>query len=139
VTVYSGSIEEEGQSGFTLIEVLVAIAIFSVGFAVLANVISNSRSLGLRAENMSRAVSLAQSVMARVGADIPVKPSYFEGEVANGFRWELTVQPDGTSGFGRARGVGAYVVRINVAWKEGSHEKQYELVTLRLGAIEPRR
>jgi general secretion pathway protein I len=121
------------EAGFTLVEVIVALAILSVGLSILLGVISNSLRQTGSAERMAEAGSLAQSLMAEVGTDLPIKPEQREGLFPNGYRWHLKMVPYGDAGEREEWPVGAYTISTEVDWEEGTDRHSYALTTLRLG------
>src|SRR5437773_11599039 len=77
----------EGEAGFTLVEVIVALAILSLGLSVLLGVISGSLRQTADAARMAEASALAQSLLAEVGTDLQIKPEQRSGQFRNGYRW----------------------------------------------------
>ncbi len=77
--------------GFTLLEVLLAFVIFSISFAVVLQIISGSIRNTMRSKQYTEVALIAQSVMDRVGLEIPLE----SGSQANGesgdYRWELAI------------------------------------------------
>jgi general secretion pathway protein I len=121
------------EAGFTLVEVIVALAILSAGLSLLLGLISNSLRQTASAQRMAGANSLAQSLMAEVGTDLPIRPEVRSGQYPNGYRWHLKMQPyDGTRD-NEERPVGLYSISAEVEWEEGTDRRFYALTTLRLG------
>src|SRR5690242_7186668 len=79
----------EGEAGFTLVEVIVALAILSLGLGVLLGVISGSLRQTADAARMAEAGALAQSLVAELGTDLQIKPGDSFGQFPNGYRWHL--------------------------------------------------
>jgi prepilin-type N-terminal cleavage/methylation domain-containing protein len=81
------------QRGFTLIEIIVALAILVVALTALFKAFSG----GLRAtevtERRASAVMLARSLLDRVGVDIPLAPGTEKGVTEDGQSWTITVVP----------------------------------------------
>ena len=79
------------NSGFTLIEVLIAFAILAmvlgVVFRTLSTGLSHERTAGL----VTARVLEARSILDRLGADIALEEGTIEGRLATGERWALTV------------------------------------------------
>jgi general secretion pathway protein I len=128
-----------GHAGFTLVEVIVAIAILSLTLTVLLNVITNSLRQTSQAEKIAEAGSLAQSLMATLGTERPVREGLDAGQVANGFRWRLNLQRFGDVTDRQQWPVGAYKVSVEVRWDDGGSERLFALTTLRLGPREETR
>lgn len=59
------------NEGFTLLEVLVSLAILSVSLGVLYHVMANALGNENYAETINRARLMAQGLVARIGMDIP--------------------------------------------------------------------
>jgi len=124
------------ERGFTLVEVIVALAMLSIGLSVLLGLISNGLRQAKSTERAAEASSLAQSLLAGVGTDRPVKPGAFEEAMPNGFRWQLRIEPYGAAAEQEGLPVGLYVVSTDVEWQDGREQRSFALRTLRLGPAE---
>jgi len=123
----------KGEAGFTLVEVIVAFAILSLGLSVLLGSISGSLRQTANAARMAEAGALAQSLLAEVGTDLAIKPEESSGEFPNGYRWHLKMQPYGRVNEREEWPVGAYQISTEVEWEDGGSRRSYALTTLRLG------
>ncbi|WP_316181037.1 type II secretion system protein [Bradyrhizobium sp. SZCCHNRI1009] len=121
------------DAGFTLVEVLVALAMLSVGLALVMSLFSTGLSRTGMAERVAGAVALAQSLMAQVGNSIPLRTETRDGAEANGYRWRLAMQPYRPAPNSDARPVELYQVSVEIGWLEGQDPRSYALSTLRLG------
>jgi len=126
------------QAGFALVEVLAALAILALSLSVLFAVLSDGVRRTSHAEKLAEATLQAQSLLARVGSEIALKPGVTTGQLSDGSRWQLSVEPHGDAGERRAWPVGAYKVSAEIAWNDGQ-ERSLTLATLRLGAKESAR
>jgi general secretion pathway protein I len=125
--------DEAGEAGFTLIEVIVALAMLSAGLSVLLGMISTGLERTGVAGRTAEAASLAQSLLAQIGTDFPIKPDQREGVFPNGDRWHLTMQPYRRSRDGAERAVELYQVSAQIEWTKGQEPRAFALSTLRLG------
>lgn len=83
-----------GQSGFTLIEVIVAFALLAGALTLLVGALSNGSRQVRAADDTSRATLHAQSLLAQVGVGEVLQPGRSEGELDDGaWQWELQVAP----------------------------------------------
>ena len=123
----------KSEAGFTLVEVIVALAILALGLSVLLESISGSLRRTATAARMAEAGALAQSLLAEVGTDLAIKPAESFGEFPNGYRWHLKMQPYGEANEREEWPVGAYQISTEVEWEEGGSRRSYALTTLRLG------
>jgi general secretion pathway protein I len=124
-------------AGFTLIETVVALAILGLGLAVLFPVFADVLDRNFRADSQSLAASLAQSLTARLGADLPLAAGTSNGRFENGYRWELAISPYGEAEDRSAWPMAPYQVQATVLWSTGGGERSITLTTLRLGSKEP--
>ena len=123
----------EHEAGFTLVEVIVALAILSVGLSVLLGSISSGLQQTANAERMAEAGSLAQSLMDEVGTELPIKSEERDGQFPNGYRWHLKMHQYGNVKEREEWPVGLYMISTEVEWEEGARRRSYGLTTLRVG------
>jgi general secretion pathway protein I len=124
-------------SGFTLIEVLVALGILALSASAVFAAISNGLRDVRQADAGARAGLLARSLLARVGADIPLREGETEGQFAQGVRWRLRLLPFGDAGDRRLWPVAAYTVRAEVSWRDAGQMRSITIETLHLGPKVP--
>ncbi|HXC56389.1 MAG TPA: prepilin-type N-terminal cleavage/methylation domain-containing protein [Rhizomicrobium sp.] len=121
---------ERREQGFTLVELLVSLAILSIALAVLFGAISTSLDRTRKSRDEALAASLVQSLLVRAGNDRPLAPGETSGVYSNGFRWHLSVRPYGNADDAKAWHLSAYLVRATVAWPGQAQGRT--LTTLRL-------
>ena len=120
------------NSGFTLIEVLIAFAILAmvlgVVFRTLSTGLSHERTAGL----VTARVLEARSILERLGADIALEEGTIEGRLATGEPWSLTVSLlDPTAGDETDPGpLNAYLAELSIRGDDG---RMLRLQTLKLG------
>jgi general secretion pathway protein I len=127
------------EGGFTLIEVIVALAMLSIGLSILLGLISHTLRQVKATERVAEACSLAQSLLAEVGTSRPVKQGAFDEKMPNGFRRHLRIQPYGAAEEQEEGLIGLYLVSADVEWEDGTERRSLALKTLRLGPAEKRK
>jgi general secretion pathway protein I len=136
-----------GQSGFTLLEVLVALVIATLALgALFSGAVTGLRSVNLSGHYM-QAVSRATSHLATVGIGSPLVASKQEGDDGGGFRWQLSVRPLATASLpdqagalgrhGKAPRVTLYAISVIIAWRMDGGLRQVELETQKIGPAPP--
>lgn len=103
-----------GESGFTLIEVLVALAVFAVSLTVLFDAIANSARYQTQARTIANAGLVAQSILAEIGTEHPLREGQMEGTTSNGFRWRQRTEAYGDAVDRSEWPIGAYTIEITV-------------------------
>jgi len=115
--------------GFTLIEMVVALAIMALSLGVLFRMGSTGMSgAGIAAAHIE-ATRLAQSRLDRIGAILPLRPGVTSGEEAGGYSWRVAVsrvesRPDALS---------LFQVEVTVFPPGGGKRHPVTLVTRRIG------
>jgi len=81
-----------GQSGFTLIEVMAAFAVFALLFGVVLQILSTSMTNTRRAGDYTQAALWAQSKLDVLGLEEVLEPGESSGEFDDRYRWYLRVE-----------------------------------------------
>lgn len=77
--------------GFTLLEVLAAIALLAIAFAVGLGALGKAVQNGTRAAALNTAVEHAQSLLAEQGLEAPLHEQTLTGQFDDGMAWTLKV------------------------------------------------
>jgi general secretion pathway protein I len=130
------------EAGFSLIEVVVALALLGLVLAVLTDSVRSGLGSASRAAARVPPLALAEAKLAAVGITEPLSPGDTSGADASGLRWRVSVdeyRDDGFAGpsFGGpsfdAPGVPAlYRVRVTATWQQGGAPRSLSLESLRL-------
>jgi general secretion pathway protein I len=126
----------QNQKGFTLVEVVAAIAILALALGVLLEMIGNGIRGTVQSARMIQAGSLARALLAQLGTEIPIREWQGTGEFPGGFRWHVKLQNFGDAGDRQQWPMNAYRVSIAVNWDDGARERSFTLATLRLSPKE---
>jgi len=109
-----------GKSGFTLLEVIIAVAIIGSSLAILLGAVNKNLVLASQSKNITIASFLAQRKMGEVEVggfpEIGNQEGVFEEHPE--FRWYLSVQPYNIEQLGTE----IRIVILTVSWDEGSRE-----------------
>lgn len=124
------------QQGFSLLEVIAAIAVLAIAFAALMQVAGSSLSLTSRANERTQAALRARSLLDGAFVMEPVREGDSEGRFDDTYRWRMNVSryqpPDekpAADGFAAA---GMYRLDLDVIWGRGGDERHARFSTLRL-------
>ena len=81
------------QSGFTLLEVLVALSILALSYGMILEIFGSSAQRAMLSSDYRRAMMIAESQLDLAAANIMRGDSSASGKVADRFAWEVTVVP----------------------------------------------
>ncbi len=115
------------NKGFTLIEVVVALAILGVGLIVIIELFSGGLRLGKTSEEYTKAVEYARMKIEEIAVQRSVEEGIAEGEFDDVFHWrvgakKMDILPiEKSSDFKPP--VELYQIKVNVTWKSGSKER----------------
>lgn len=79
------------QAGFTLLEVLAAIALLAIAFAVALGALGKSAQNAARSAALDTAVERAQTLLSEQGLAAPLKTEDLSGHFDDGMAWTLKI------------------------------------------------
>ena len=126
------------NAGFTLIEVLVALAIVGMALGAIAAVFSTALLGHQTADSAEQALAVAEEQLA-LAAAVP-RPGKTGGTFAGRFAWRTSVEPyaDGKENADIPTSLPPlYRIDVTVAWHDGRRGREVALSTLRLGTATP--
>lgn len=118
------------RAGFTLLEVLIALTILAVSIGVLFTSFSMTANGTQVAHRDMEVASLAQSLLARIGADMPLRPGRLSGDVGD-LSWVIEISPYGGQVDTSALPLTAFEISLQIQSAKRSAEA-LALKTLRL-------
>jgi general secretion pathway protein I len=125
-------------SGFTLIEVLLAFVVFALSFAVVLEIISGSMRSTVRARQYTEVALITQSVMDRVGLDIPLEEGARASGESGAYRWELQISPYAGADdnarsleLGSLTGIDLLEVEFVISWGDSRKEQSSHFSTIK--------
>ena len=126
--------------GFTLIEVVVALAILGVGLTVIIELFSGGLRLARASMEYTKAVNYARTKMEEIAVKSAVQEGTGEGESDDkSFRWQVVMKKVDLLSIDKSMDykppIELYQVKIDVFWISGSKERSTSLESLK--AIKP--
>jgi general secretion pathway protein I len=124
------------RDGFTLLEIVVAMAILGIGLVVIIELFSGGLRLARVSEEYTVAAGHARTKMEEVSLAKTLQEGIQEGEFDSFYRWQMEVKkvdllPPGRETTYRPP-VDLYRVRIDVLWRSGSKERAAALESYRV-------
>lgn len=124
------------RDGFTLLEIVVAMAILGIGLVVIIELFSGGLRLARVSEEYTVAAGHARMKMEEVSLAKTLQEGIQEGEFDSFYRWQMEVKkvdllPPGRETTYRPP-VDLYWVRIDVLWRSGSKERAAALESYRV-------
>lgn len=114
------------SEGFTLLEVVVALAIMAIALGVLYRAVGGSARTVGDLSAYSRAVAIGESVLQMRDA-VPAE-GWNESGQWEAYRWSVATSPYEA---GTGSGVSLHRVQVDVAWSDGLRDRSFSLVSLR--------
>ena len=123
------------QSGFTLLEVLVAFIVFVLIFGAVLEALGTAMRNTRRSSEVSIAALWAQSKLDTIGTIEEIDEGSESGDFDDKYRWQLDIrkqQVERTDGLSAdSFPVELYRIELTVRWGERGHENQQSFVILR--------
>jgi general secretion pathway protein I len=122
--------------GFTLIEVVVALAILGIGLVVIIELFGGGLRLGRISQEYTKASGYARMKMEEINMASALEEGIQGGEFDGQFRWQMEVKrvsllpPSRETTYHPP--VDLFWVRVDILWKSGSRERAAALESYRL-------
>ncbi|MBI5833023.1 MAG: type II secretion system minor pseudopilin GspI [Armatimonadetes bacterium] len=110
------------QSGFTLLEVLVAVAVLAIGFVGVLQVVAQCESRSRDNRDRAEALRLAESKLNELSVQTDLQPGSDEGDFGaenSRFSWKQRIENTETDGLLK--------LTMTVNWRSGSREQGVDL------------
>jgi general secretion pathway protein I len=125
--------DQKSEQGFTLLEVVVALAILAGGFSVVLNLFSSSvRSVDFSGQYL-KGVTLANSKINELEM-LNFTPDEFSGDFKNeeSYHWEVDIAPYDSPLNNPKSGIQLQKILLKVFWEDRGQTRNVELSTLNL-------
>ncbi len=126
--------------GFTLIEVIVALAILGIGLTVIIELFSGGLRLARVSEEYSKGVNYARSKMEEVMIQPALEEGTEEGEFDDTYRWTVGIEKvvllSVPADIDLKPPVELFQIKINVQWKSGSKTRSTSVESYKTLKIE---
>jgi len=116
-------------AGFTLLEVLVAVAIVAIALVAFMGLHLRSLDATIRSQDLTTAVLLAQAKMSGMGEfpDTGEEQGKFEGPELERFQWSTAVTEHTLDALAGSQTVTVRRLEVTVYWADGQQIRHYTL------------
>ena len=123
----------DNQKGITILEVLIATAVLSASLIVFFQSFSIGAQTSNRSQNHILATLIAESVIERIGNDIPLKNGISSGSNDLSFDWQATISSnEAVKTLKSSSKATLHDVSVNVSWLENGKVRNITLNTAKL-------
>ena len=129
------NVRRAGESGFTLLEVIVAFTILTLSLGVLLPVFSGSLGRGEQSKHEALALAAGQSKLAGLGIEEPLAVGLSDGEFPDGIHWQLQALPFADATDQKASPLRAYQTTLTMSWRDAGQARSLTLTTLKLAPL----
>jgi general secretion pathway protein I len=123
------------RNGFTLIEVVVALAILGIALTVIIELFAGGLRLARASKEYTKAVNYVNTKMEEMDSQRTLEEGITEGEFDETFHWRMTTNKINILGVERPWEVKVpiqlFKIRVDVLWKSGPKERSTSTETYR--------
>jgi len=129
------ALDTGARGGFTLIEVVVAIAILGIALTVIIELFAGGLRLARTSKEYTKAVNYVNTKMEEIGSQQTLQEGITEGEFDETFHWRVTMNKVNILAAERPWEVKVpiqlFKIRVDVLWKSGPKERSTSTETYR--------
>lgn len=119
------------QSGFTLIEVLVAFSITALALGILFQIYAKGTTAAILGNEYNQATAIAESKIASLGITEELETLAQSGTENGKYHWQIEVQDYATDTPAFVSPVSLKQVTLKVYWESRGHTRSISLNTLK--------
>ena len=125
--------------GFTLIEVVLALSVFALGFGLILETLGGASRNVRVAGDIGKVALYAQNKLDLVGIDTPLKKGSTSGKFDDVYSYEMTITPaiPEDSTVPESAPVKLFRVDLAVSWGRGANLRTERFSTLRSMQVRP--
>jgi general secretion pathway protein I len=117
--------------GFSLLEVIAAIALLAICFGALMRVASASLNLASKSSGYTQSAMWANSLLDRVFVvDFPAEGTT-HGQFGTNYAWTMRISSPADMVAETNAPIHLYRIDLDVSWKEGGHDMNSHFTTMR--------
>ena len=129
-TPFPGCLDQKKRGGFSLLEVMVALSILGIALTVVIQLFSGGLKLARNSRDYTKAVLYAKQVMEEMAMQERLNEGVEQGDLADGYRWQVTVSPREIS-TEEDFPLEFYHLTVDIFFYQGNKEKKVALSTLK--------
>ncbi|MBW1678787.1 MAG: type II secretion system protein [Deltaproteobacteria bacterium] len=126
------------DKGFTLIEIMVALAILGIALTIIMQLFSGGLCLARKSEDYSRAVFYGRQLLEEICLQKEISEREEAGKFEGDYTWKYEIKPysvliekEENGGKGKNFSLKIFNVRVTVFWPSGDKEKSLNFETLK--------
>ena len=119
-------------TGFTLLEVVVAMAIVGLGVVTLFEIFSSGLRLGTKSSERTQAIAYSRQAIDEFLTRRTVNEGVGEGTIGDRYHWKIEIAPFQEGKQLSSTGWDLKEMTLQLRYREGEREREMELKTLRL-------
>jgi len=128
------------EQGFTLIEVVVAVAILGIALTVIIELFAGGLRLARVSKEYTKAVNYANAKMEEIASQETLEEGITEGEFDETFHWRVTMNKVNLLQVEKPWEVKPpiqlFQIKVDVLWKPGSKERSASIETYRTTKVQ---
>lgn len=121
------------NTGFTLLETLVAMMILAICLVTIMELLSGGLRTGKVSSDYTTAVFHAKAKMEEILLSKQLISGVWEGKYEDGYFWKVRIDDVTPSEPNQTPTNKLFIVRVLVSWNEGDRKRDYELSTVIIG------
>lgn len=126
--------------GFTLFEVLVAVAILGIGLTIVIELFSGGLRLGRISGEYTKAMNYAKKKIEEIAIKPEIEEGIEEGRLDEDFRWQIIVKKEELLPIENRPDfkppVDFFKIQVNIFWKSGIRERSIHLESCKVIKLE---